>query len=561
MVLLPLSICGQGTVEGSASPDFSGLGRIKASFAPELGLSERFSTLETRRLRDTAEYYFSKASYDTALVCYALLASMPLKGEDADSLEWVVQAMNTQGVLYYWMSDYRKSYECLINALDLCEKAGVGTYKYKILLNIGNIYYRFDRMDLAKGYYSEALASCRDSADRIILASNIGSVYLGNGSLDTALAYFDYAEALSRRCGNLHIGGIHNNKASLFFKEKEYDSAFFYWRQALEGASGNAEIQALSYSDLGRLFLERGATDSALHYVRLSNAIAAKSGNRNVQTENYRLLSRIAEAKGNRDKAFGYYKTYADMKDSLFNVEKFGEINQLQRSYEMSKVDSQISRLVMEQQVKDQVLRYRTVSLWVVICALIGLSGVLAFMYLQHKKLNRAYDSLVEKSFRIAEYQEEAAVKRRKHAMQEKASVGLAAPVSAEGEMPEDRTQDELLDRILRVMDDTEAICDPEFSIEKLAMMVQSNHTSVSQSINAGMKKNFRAFLNSYRIREAQRILAMPDAGKYTIEAIAVRVGFKSRSGFVNVFKETTGVTPSFYLKSVRGQVGVSRSF
>ncbi len=198
---------------------------------------------------------------------------MPLKGKDADSLEWVVQAMNAQGVLYYWMSDYRKSYECLINALDLCEKSGIDTYKYKILLNIGNIYYRFDRMGLAKDYYSKALAFCRDSADQIILASNIGSVYLGNGSLDTALAYFDYAEALSRRCGNMYLGGVQNNKATLFFKKKDYDSAFFYWHQALEESSGDAEIQALSYSDLGRLFLERGNADSALHYVRLSNAM------------------------------------------------------------------------------------------------------------------------------------------------------------------------------------------------------------------------------------------------------------------------------------------------
>ena len=191
-MLLPLAVSGQGVMEG-------------------------FSFLETRQLRDTAEYYFNKKSYDTALVCYALLANMPLKGKDADSLEWVVQAMNAQGVLYYWMSDYRKSYECLINALDLCEKSGINTYKYKILLNIGNIYYRFDRMGLAKDYYSKALAFCRDSADQIILASNIGSVYLGNGSLDTALAYFDYAEALSRRCGNMYLGGVQNNKATPVF--------------------------------------------------------------------------------------------------------------------------------------------------------------------------------------------------------------------------------------------------------------------------------------------------------------------------------------------------------
>lgn len=526
----PFAVSGQGSVEG-------------------------FSSLGTSRLKDTAEYYFNRKSYDTALICYSLLANMPLNGPDTGRVDYVVQAMNTQGVLYYWMSDYRKSYECLINALELCEESGFYAYKYKILLNIGNIYYRFGRMDLAKGYYLEALELCRDSADQIILASNIGSVYLGNGNLDTALSFFNYAEALSHRCGSLYLGGVWNNKASLFFQAKEYDSAFFYWHRALRESGDDSEIRALSYSDLGRLFLETGKPDSALHYVRRSSSIAAEGNFRNVLTENYKLLSRIAESKGEKDKAFSYYKSYADMKDSLYDIDKFSEINQLQHSYEMSKIDSQINRLVMEQQVKDQVLRYRTVSLWVAVSALLAVSGALAFIFMQHKKLDKAYKTLVEKNYRIAEYQQKSAAKRQK---------GVAAEKSALENLPQEKAQEgkgqeELLQRILLVMDDTEEICNPEFSIEKLAMMVQINHTSVSQCINAGMNKNFRAFLNSYRIREAQRILALPDAAKYTIEAIAAMVGFKSRSGFINVFKETTGVTPSFYLKSLREQSGISR--
>ncbi|MEG2666540.1 MAG: helix-turn-helix domain-containing protein, partial [Bacteroidales bacterium] len=80
---------------------------------------------------------------------------------------------------------------------------------------------------------------------------------------------------------------------------------------------------------------------------------------------------------------------------------------------------------------------------------------------------------------------------------------------------------------------------------------VNSNSSYVSYTINNTFGKNFRSFINDYRIKEACRILAEEDMQKYAIESIAIMVGFKSKSAFNTIFKEVTGVTPSFYIKSV----------
>ena len=40
--------------------------------------------------------------------------------------------------------------------------------------------------------------------------------------------------------------------------------------------------------------------------------------------------------------------------------------------------------------------------------------------------------------------------------------------------------------------------------------------------------------------------------GNYTIEAISIGVGFKSRPNFINTFKTITGLTPSVYQKLAR---------
>ena len=114
--------------------------------------------------------------------------------------------------------------------------------------------------------------------------------------------------------------------------------------------------------------------------------------------------------------------------------------------------------------------------------------------------------------------------------------------------------QGELLNRIVMIMEDNSIICNPDFSVDMLAELVHSNQKYVSQVINDSFKKNFRSFLNSYRIKEAQLILSEPDAIKYTIESVALQVGFRSRNAFRDVFKEFTGISPNSYLKSMYKQ-------
>ena len=150
-----------------------------------------------------------------------------------------------------------------------------------------------------------------------------------------------------------------------------------------------------------------------------------------------------------------------------------------------------------------------------------------------------AYKILFEKNLRIMDFQENSSEKKIEKYRKNLLTCDM---------------QNELMDRILIIMNDIPIICDPEFGIDKLAELVQSNQKYVSQVINIALKKNFRLFLNEYRIQEAQRIFSDPDVTKYTIESVALRVGFKSRNTFHNVFKEITGVTPNFYLKSMQEQ-------
>lgn len=86
-----------------------------------------------------------------------------------------------------------------------------------------------------------------------------------------------------------------------------------------------------------------------------------------------------------------------------------------------------------------------------------------------------------------------------------------------------------------------------KINIEDVADSIGTNTSYLSQIINEHYDVNFFSFINQYRIEEAKKILQSKEGEIYTIEAIANRVGFNSKSSFNTSFKKITGQTPSKY--------------
>jgi AraC-like DNA-binding protein/Tfp pilus assembly protein PilF len=505
------------------------------------GVVSKYKHLSPQQLFDTARYYHSKNSIDTALICYSLLISGP-KSTNLEHQERIVQAYNRAATIYHqYIRDYRTAYEYLIKALILSEQIGYEAFLSRIYHNIGNIYFRFNNYDLAKSHYVRALNLHADSVAIVATLSNLGSIELKSGNADSAFYLLNKGLPISRQHNDVFLHNLLSNIALYYETIKQYDSAFYYYNYSLSETEkhNDVEMKATNLSSLSKLFFKTNQTDSALHYINLSNAVAEKYNFLEVLADNYLTLSGIERSKGRLNTAFAYFERYTAMKDSAINIEIFGDINQLQRLYEVSKTNQEIEQLLIEQQIKERTIRYQKIIQYTIFTVLLLVCAILGFILSQKRKLDTAYKVLVEKNLEAIDshqnltetYQE----KYKKSALIHDA-------------------QNELLDKILTVMDDVSIVCDTDFSINKLAELANSNQAYVSQVINNTLKKNFRTFINSYRMQEAQRLLSEPDATKYTIEGVALKVGFKSRSTFIAVFKETVGMSPNFYLKSMQKQ-------
>jgi len=494
-------------------------------------ISLKFSNLSFEQLYDTANYYREMNIKDTAILCYHLLMNMPMKLRDEAYWEIMANSLKNQGVIYQQLGDFQTAYQLYIRALKLAEKYNFLEIQQKIYNNIGVVFSRFKEFQLAQYYYFKSLDINTDNETYRATLNNLGNVV---ENYDSALYYFKQAIQSETKVNVCALANI----ASIYLNKEQYDSAYHYFRLSMAefNKSNNLNCYQQALSAFAEYFVATNQFDSAKYYLELSNTIAVEHNFMHTQTTNLKLLSQIEKSQGHIKKSLEYLEQYIHLNDSILSTTKLGNINQLQRLYEMEKTDEQITELTLEQQVKARTILYQKIILIFAVVVLFLLGFGFIYIYLQKRELGKAYKVLFEKNIEIVSLQDN----------------------STQTNLSKNKTQiddnDKLLKRILNIFEDNNTICNEKFTIDTLAELVESNRTYVSQIINQKLHKNFCSLLNSYRIREIQRMLSEPDSLKLTLDYIALQAGFSSYPAFWKAFKECTGVTPTFYIQSLKSE-------
>lgn len=90
----------------------------------------------------------------------------------------------------------------------------------------------------------------------------------------------------------------------------------------------------------------------------------------------------------------------------------------------------------------------------------------------------------------------------------------------------------------------------PELSVADLSEMLGTKSHVLSKVINEHYEKNFRDFVNKYRVEEFIALANTEEFKHYTFLALAQEVGFNSKSTFNLAFKKVTNQNPRDYFKS-----------
>ncbi len=530
-----------------------------------------------------------KENSDSALLCFELIN----KHIPADK-KLYAQSLHSTGLAYYSRNSYAKAMESYMECLQVCEKNNLTDLLPHIYKDIGNIYSMFNDYQQSSSLYAKALNLARKEGDRMFvnkLLSNLICAYTPQTSIKQ---YWEYYNEMSRYKENrlrYHYDLLFD-KGMILSYEKKNAEAINYFRKSAEFAIANKMPPislASSYSSLADVYQAMGARDSALLYLMKNKEIARKNNQPTLMIITLRNLSEIYR-NINESQSLQYKSEYLALSDSIFNLNEFNGIRNALFYYEMVNKLKTISSLSETNRAKihEIAMQRRWLITLTVFCIVVVLLVILA--YIQNRRLSRSYRYLFHKS------QEELAMDkiyaRRIKQMQKQVEMlqkneqqssvmetpapetETSAPETIDPEEPKELETDAdegtsdssrsqiklsaaqknaLLDSILQVMEHTEEFCDSNFGIERLSSLVNSNSKYVSQVINEVYAKNFRSFLNEFRVKKAMmRMNDNENYGQYTIKAIAESVGYKSQSNFINVFTRQTGIKPSVFQKISR---------
>lgn len=90
----------------------------------------------------------------------------------------------------------------------------------------------------------------------------------------------------------------------------------------------------------------------------------------------------------------------------------------------------------------------------------------------------------------------------------------------------------------------------PDLNRELVAERLGISVGYLSQVVNA-KGQNFTTLINKYRVQAVQQMLQDRAFDQYSLLAIGMEAGFKSKSAFYNTFKQVAGMTPNEYKKRI----------
>ena len=127
-------------------------------------------------------------------------------------------------------------------------------------------------------------------------------------------------------------------------------------------------------------------------------------------------------------------------------------------------------------------------------------------------------------------------------------SVHISDTVPARPQRGDD-TDMKLFIKMERLMDEEKVYMMKGLTLDKMAEIMGTNRTYLSNAVNRFAKMDFISYVDMYRVREASSIISRN--ASVPVKQLADAVGYNSISVFYKAFRRETGLTPGQYGKSL----------
>ncbi len=492
--------------------------------------------------------YYRNGKPDSAMIIFQVVADQYDERLPDNERELCVLAMNNVGTISIFnYLDCVQAYNYLSRALDIAEDEGWTRTEAIICLNMAELFMLYSQhinIDTNRDKILEySRRSCED-AYKSQFYECLGAVIANQLCYDLATptapfkVIFDaeipndvrniaYARSLMHAAQSYQSGQTENARHILTESKK------------LDNSEWARERIHITYRlNIAQTYIKDDDIPTAEKWMLDALAHADSLGNTDQQLTVLSLLAALPGEYGSR-----YRLRYLEKKDEIMSSGRLAMVGELDFIRSLGK-EREISNRLSESR------RRLMVALGISMVMILIVSAFTIYILRQRAKLRSSNREL----YKRIQMQLNQSIENR-----EETSATSSGDKYAGSSLSSEKLE-EINARIHRILNDPETVCSPDFTLSKLAALINVNTTYVSRVINEKNGCSFSSLINEYRVREAcARIDNHKVYGNMTIEAISKSVGFSSRSTFVNAFKKINGMTPSEYLNLSKEMAGCVR--
>lgn len=535
----------------------------------DLALSGQNKKFMSLALNNLSILYRQIDYYDKALE-YNLKA-LALK-KDIGEPRGIAITLIENGIIHFNLSNYPKALESYLSALsimeDIDDKKGIAI----ISGNLGNLYSAQKDKENALTYYYQALRIAKEIGNlegACICLNNIGTIFLEYGYYDKAKENFESSILIAEQNGFLSLKAVYlMNLGKVFMETGDFNSAINYFYSSFEISESIEDLKGMStvMESIGELYFSKADYQNALPSFFSALKIS-------IQIKNIRLQYRICKSIANTyaemndfSNAYTYSKECIVLNDSIFSEDKTKQLADMQVKYNTDKKEKENQILHKNNTIKELEIRKQTLLKNIYLAGIILLILFIAiFIYIYISK-TKASKLLLKQNIEITKTEKEL-IKSKElvNSLGNNINVKLnflendAKTDTLNNNANKytssnltDETREILAKKIITQIEEDKVFLHQDLTIEKFAAILETNRSYLSQIINDYYNKSFNNFINELRVKEARLLLSDSKYDYYSIEGIALSVGFNSKSSFNRAFRKHTGVSPSEFQKEIK---------
>jgi len=498
-------------------------------------------------------------------------------------LKEIAKSYSELGNIFYFIyGDYSRAIKYYQKSLAIFEKMNDLYGQCKIRNNVAEVYLKIGKYAEAVELYTKSLSGLESLGDlhisaQITVVKNLASVTLQLGNTDIALRYIkrfkvlyykfptektqqklyslqsqyyfkikNYKEALqfvnlayftqlsiaktqSLMAGNRVLMSLLSTKIEILLKMNNLTEAFknIYQLEEMLKQSYDPYTQVRLLISKAKYIFLKGDIEKAIQIGEENEKICKINHFYRELDMIYTDLSHWNSKVNNKEKSINFFNKKMEIMDMSIGMELPANVMAIVLRYEENKLSK---RIHWWKKMSFKI----TISTFVIL-----ILSIFTFLFFQRKSKKKANLTIVNIE------------KKHSDQLTDLQNQLLKYQNKSQTKVLDSNNAEIIMSRILKLIEKDKLYLDETITLDKLSKLLSVNKHYLSTAINKCWNKNFKDLINSYRVKEARRLLSDSNYSKLNIIEIGYRSGFNSKTSFNRIFKEKTQMTPLEYQKKL----------